>query len=84
MFVHDISHPDDPAMFVAHAGLLADVAGGRLLYVEKLAFNQPYRAVWFESRDQPVAYLRATYDDGPDADYSQPIIMENDQVLSLS
>ncbi|SPT74343.1 Uncharacterised protein [Arcanobacterium haemolyticum] len=84
VFVHDVSDPEDASMFVTHAGLLAEADDGRLLYVEKLTFNQPYRALWFESRDQLVAYLRATYDDGPDTDYSQPIIMENDQVLSLS
>ncbi|WP_216379617.1 DUF4300 family protein [Arcanobacterium phocae] len=82
VFMHDNIDPERAAMFVGHVGVLVENEPGKLLFVEKLAFDQPYRASWFESRDQLVTYLRSMYDDGPDQDYGQPVIMENDRVLS--
>lgn len=64
VFMHDNIDPENSAMFIGHVGLLVENEPGKLLFVEKLAFDQPYRASWFESREQLVTYLRSMYDDG--------------------
>ncbi|QRV01928.1 DUF4300 family protein [Arcanobacterium phocisimile] len=85
VYIHDNIDPKDAAMFIGHMGLLVeDSAEGKLLFVEKLAFDQPYRASWFDSREQLETYLRSMYDDGPDLEYGQPVIMENDHVMQAT
>ncbi|QOR44965.1 DUF4300 family protein [Trueperella pecoris] len=62
--------------FVGHTGVLVDIGDG-ILFVEKLAFDAPYRAVTFASRSELKDYLRSMYDDGPTMDYGSPLIFEN-------
>lgn len=62
--------------FVGHTGVRVDISDG-ILFVEKLAFDAPYRAVTFASRSELKDYLRSMYDDGPTMDYGSPLIFEN-------
>lgn len=81
VFIHDTLDPQAYS-FIGHTGLLVETPSG-LLFIEKLAFDAPYRAIWFDARSQLNEYLMSMYDDGPDQDYGQPIIFENGSPLSL-
>lgn len=81
VFIHDTLDPQAYS-FIGHTGVLAETATG-LVFVEKLAFDAPYRAIWFDTRAQLNEYLVSVYDDGPDQDYGQPIIFENDAPLAV-
>lgn len=79
VWFHDTIDPE-AFLFVGHVGVLVET-GGRLLFLEKLTFDAPYQAVWFDDRTQRRDYLRGMYDDGPDRDYSSPLILENGDLL---
>lgn len=80
VFIHDTLDPQAYS-FIGHTGVLVETSTG-LLFVEKLAFDAPYRAVWFDTRTELRDYLVSMYDDGPDMDYGQPIIFENGSPLA--
>ena len=80
VFIHDTLDPQAYS-FIGHTGVLVETSTG-LLFVEKLAFDAAYRAVWFDTRSELNDYLVSMYDDGPDMDYGQPIIFENDSPLA--
>ncbi len=67
--------------FVGHTGVLVETGDG-LLFVEKLAFDAPYRAITFASRAELRDYLRI-YDDGPNMDYGSPLIFENGRPMKV-
>lgn len=75
VYLHDTLDPQAYS-FIGHTGVLVAGDDG-LLFVEKLAFDAPYRAIWFHDRGQLVEYLRGMYDDGPRSDYGSPLIFEN-------
>lgn len=80
VFIHDTL--DTPAqLFIGHVGVAVPHEDG-IMFVEKLAFDQPYQALKFRDYAQLNTYLRALYDDGPDLEYAQPVIFSNDEVLS--
>lgn len=80
VFIHDTL--DTPAhLFIGHIGLAVPHENG-IMFIEKLAFDKPYQALKFRDYDQLNDYLRSLYDDGPDQEYSQPIIFTNNEVLS--
>ena len=60
--------------------MLLDI-GKELLFVEKLAFNEPYQAIKFATRADLVAHLRAKYDTEYNQPTASPILLENDQPL---
>ncbi|WP_341828007.1 DUF4300 family protein [Trueperella pyogenes] len=74
LYVHDTLDAQAYS-FVGHTGVLVETGDG-LLFVEKLAFDAPYRAITFASRAELRDYLRM-YDDGPNMDYGSPLIFEN-------
>ncbi|WP_426717741.1 DUF4300 family protein [Corynebacterium auriscanis] len=81
VFIHDTLDPQAYS-FIGHTGVLVDTPTG-LLFIEKLAFDAPYRAIWFDNRSQLNEYLMSMYDDGPEQDYGQPIIFENGSPLPV-
>lgn len=79
VFVHD--NLDAQAYeFIGHVGILLETSG-KLLFVEKLAFDEPYQAVWFDTRAELSDYLMGKYDDGPDVEYGRALVLENDQLI---
>ncbi len=71
----------DYYVFVGHTGVLIEKADGSLLFIEKIAFQEPYQAIKFENRTQLNDYLMNRYD----VEYGQktvrPFIMENNHLL---
>ncbi len=68
-------------VFVGHTGVLIEREDGSLLFIEKIAFQEPYQAIKFENRTQLNDYLMNRYD----VEYGQktvrPFIMENNHLL---
>ena len=75
--VHD---PDAQTVFVGHTGLLID-CGDRLLFVEKIAFEQPYQATWLADTEQLCAMLCSRPEYFGDGQERGPFIFQNDRLL---
>ena len=67
-------------VFVGHAGVLVDLKD-KLLFIEKIAFEQPYQITVFKSREQlkEMLFSRETY--FGDETEQGPFIYENDKLL---
>lgn len=69
------------SLFIGHAGLLFPTEEGKLLFLEKLSFNEPYQALKFDSRVQLNDYLMHKYDVEWGQPTAKPFIMENGELL---
>lgn len=67
---------DDNYLFIGHSGVSVPMKEG-YLFVEKLAFDQPYQAVIFKTKDEIYDYLLDKYKDYCDETTAKPFIMEN-------
>lgn len=54
---------------------------GSLYFVEKVAFQEPYRLVKLRNRIELNDYLMERYDTSWDQDTARPFIMENDSLM---
>ncbi|MBQ6568995.1 MAG: DUF4300 family protein, partial [Clostridia bacterium] len=66
--------------FVGHAGLLIDM-GDRLLFVEKLAFEQPYQATELSDIDELVKMLSSRPEYFAEEGKEPSVICLNDEVI---
>lgn len=66
--------------FVGHAGLLID-EGSHLLFVEKLAFEQPYQATRFNNTDELVKMLSSRPEYAAEDGKEPSVICRNDKVI---
>ena len=69
-----------PCAFVGHAGLLID-EGEYLLFLEKLAFEQPYQATKLHHINDLVALLSSRPEYAAEDGKEQSIICQNDKVI---
>ena len=69
-----------PVAFVGHTGLLID-GGETLLFVEKIAFEQPYQATQFNTVDELVAMLAARPEYAAEEGKEPSVICRNDAVI---
>lgn len=74
-------HAEDGYLFIGHMGILMPTEDGKLLFIEKLSFQEPYQAVKFKNRIELNDYLMNKYDISWDQPTAKPFIMENDQLL---
>ncbi|MDO5105905.1 MAG: DUF4300 family protein [Capnocytophaga sp.] len=75
---------DDPAdiyLFIGHVGLLLPTENNKLLFIEKLAFDEPYQAIKFNNRTELNDYLMNRYDVDKGQSQAKPFLMENDALL---
>jgi hypothetical protein len=72
---------EDSYLFIGHAGVLIPNKEGKLLFIEKLSFQEPYQVIKFDNRVQLNDYLMNKYDVSWGQPYAKPFIMENDQLL---
>lgn len=72
---------EDNYLFIGHAGVLIPSEDGKLLFVEKLSFQEPYQVIKFNNRIELNDYLMNKYDISWDQPTAKPFIMENDQLL---
>ena len=68
-------------LFIGHVGVLLPAGDDGLYFVEKVAFQEPYRLTKFESRAALKSYLMAKYDTGWGQDTTPPFLMENDVLM---
>lgn len=79
MFSHD-TLTDPATLFVGHTGVAVPY-DGKLLFLEKIAFDMPYQAILVKDMRQLNDYLMQKYDDGPGLEYGRPVIFDNGEVI---
>lgn len=72
---------EDNYLFIGHAGVLLPTEDGKLLFIEKLSFQQPYQAIKFDNRVELKDYLMNSYDVEYNQPSAKPFIMENGELL---
>ena len=77
---HSQITPEENTLFVGHVGVLVPFEG-KLLFIEKLAFQEPYQAIKFANRTQLSDYLMNRYDLEWEQPNAIPFIMENDALM---
>ena len=77
---HSQITPEENTLFVGHVGVLVPFEG-KLLFIEKLAFQEPYQAIKFANRTQLSDYLMNRYDVEWEQPNAIPFIMENDVLM---
>ena len=78
---HDKFSDDENTLSVGHAGVLLPSEDGTLYFLEKVAFQEPYRLSKFQNRTELSDYLMEKYDTAWGQDTTRPFIMENDALL---
>ena len=81
VFFHDKPTEEESLLFVGHVGVLLTEEDGTLYFVEKVAFQEPYRMLRFADRTALSDYLMGKYDTSWGQDTASPFIMENDELM---
>lgn len=79
---HDKLTEGQDKLFIGHIGILLPLEDGRLCFLEKVAFQEPYRANLFQNRAKLCDYLMEKYDLEYHQPAAAPFIMENAELLS--
>lgn len=77
---HESIDENENYLFIGHTGILFE-QDGKLYFVEKIAFQEPYQLTVFHDRGELNDYLMTRYDVAFDQPTAAPFIMENDQLL---
>ena len=78
---HDKFSDEDNTLFIGHVGVLLPAEDGTLYFIEKVAFQEPYRLVKLQDRTELSDYLMEKYDTSWGQDTTRPFIMENDTLM---
>ncbi len=81
VFFHDKPTEEESILFVGHVGALLTADDGTLYFVEKVAFQEPYRLLRFADRTELSDYLMGKYDVSWGQSTARPFIMENDELM---
>ena len=81
VFFHFNDEPEENILFIGHVGVLVPENNGKLIFIEKLAFQQPYQVLKFNNRTELNDYLMNKYDTAWGQQTAKPFIMENDELL---
>ena len=79
--LHDKFSDTDNTLFIGHVGILLPAENGELYFIEKVAFQEPYRLVKLKNRTELSDYLMEKDDVAWEQDTTRPFIMENDNLL---
>ena len=79
--LHDRFSDTDNTLFIGHVGVLLPTEDGSLYFIEKIAFQEPYRLVKIQNRTELSDYLMEKYDTAWGQDTTHPFIMENDELM---
>ena len=80
-FFHDKPTEEESLLFVGPGGVLLTAEDGALYFVEKVAFQEPYRLLRFADRTALSDYLMGKYDTSWGQDTARPFIMENGELM---
>lgn len=83
VFFHDKPTEEESLLFVGHVGVHLTAEDGTLYFVEKVAFQEPYRMLRFADRTALSDYLMGKYDTSWGQDTASPFIMENDKLMDV-
>jgi hypothetical protein len=83
VFFHDKPTEEESLLFVGHVGVLLTAEDGTLYFVEKVAFQEPYRMLRFADRTALSDYLMGKYDTSWGQDTASPFIMEIDKLMDV-
>lgn len=78
---HDRFSEDAGTLSVGHTGVLFPGKDGGLLFIEKVAFQEPYRLLKFRDRQALSDYLMEKYDTAWGQDTTRPFVMENGALM---
>ena len=78
---HDKFSDEDNTLFIGHVGVLLPAEDGTMYFIEKVAFQEPYRLVKLQNRTELSDYLMEKYDTSWGQDTTPPFIMENDTLM---
>ena len=81
VFFHDKPTEEESILFVGHVGVLLTADDRTLYFVEKVAFQEPYRLLRFADRTELSDYLMGKYDVSWGQSTARPFIMENDELM---
>ena len=81
VFFHNIDAEGVSTLFIGHMGMLIPTEKGKLLFLEKLSFQEPYQAIKFDNKTQLNDYLMNKYDIEWGQKTSKPFILENDKLI---
>lgn len=81
VFFHSYFSKEENYLFIGHVGALVPVEKDKLLFIEKISFQEPYQAIIFDDRTQLNDYLMNKYDVEWDQSTAIPFIMENDKLM---
>ena len=81
VFFHDKPTEEESILFVGHVGVLLIADDGTHYFVEKVAFQEPYRLLRFADRTALSDYLMGKYDVSWGQSTARPFIMENDDLM---
>lgn len=81
VFLNDKISDTENELMIGHTGVLFTAENGELYFVEKLAFQLPYRVTKFASRSQLKEYLMAMYDVEWGQTTAPPFIFENGELM---
>ena len=79
--LHDRFSDTDNTLFIGHVGVLLPAEDGSLYFIEKVAFQEPYRLVKIQNRTELSDYLMEKYDTAWGQDTTRSFIMENDELM---
>lgn len=81
VWFHDKWSEEENELTVGHTGVLINCKD-RVLFVEKIAFQEPYQVSCFGSKEDLVKYLTDKYNVSWDQETASPFVMENDVLIS--
>ena len=81
VWMHANYGKDENYLFVGHTGVLMPYKN-KLLFLEKLSFEEPYQAMIFSNRTALNDYLMRKYDVSTDPNSAPPFITENARLIS--
>lgn len=74
-------HEEEGYLFIGHVGVLVPDIDGHLIFIEKIAFQEPYQAIRFKDRNRLNEYLMKKYNHSLGQETIPPFIMENDKLM---
>ena len=83
VFFHDKPTEEGSLLFVGHVGVLLTAKDGTLYFVEKVAFQEPYRMLRFADRTALSDYFMGKYDTSWGQDTASPFIPLSWRTTSL-
>ena len=81
LWQHNQWSEEENELFVGHTGILIRSDRKKLVFIEKLAFQEPYQATIFNSENELYDYLMNKYNVSWDQPTAEPFVMINNDLL---